>query len=68
MKMIFLVSEVSFKKLLKVLGFAYVFTNGEKCNFVLMSLDFVYFVSLGRGLEANELFVSEVDFEKLLKV
>ena len=40
-------SEVIFEKLLKVLCFAYVFETGEKCNFVLMSLDFVYFVFSG---------------------
>ena len=67
-KMNFSVSEVSFEKLLKVLCFAYVFGKGEKCNCVLMSLDFVYFVFLGRGLDANELFVSEVDFENVVKV
>jgi len=39
-KMIFFVNEVDFE-------------NGKKCNFVLMSLDFVYFVFLGRGLEAK---------------
>ena len=38
------VSEVDFENVVKVDGFAYVFENGEKCNFVLMSLDFVYFV------------------------
>ena len=41
------VSEVDFENVVKVKGFAYVFENGEKCNFVLMSLDFVYFVFLG---------------------
>jgi len=55
-KVNFFVSEVSFEKLLKVLGLAYVFENVEKCNFVylcVMFLDFVYFVFLGRGLEAK---------------
>ena len=47
------VSEVDFENVVKVQGFAYVFENGEQCNFVLMSLDFVYFVFLGRGLEAK---------------
>jgi hypothetical protein len=41
------VNEVNFEKMLKVLCFAYVFENGEKCNFVLMSLDFYDFVFLG---------------------
>ena len=51
-----------------MLCFAYVFEKSQKCNCVLMSLDFVYFVFLGRGLEANELFVSEVIFEIVVNV
>ena len=30
------VSEVDFENVVKVLGFAYVFEKGEKCNFLLM--------------------------------
>ena len=48
--------------------FTFVFEKVLECNFVLMSLEIVYFAFLGRGLEANELFVSEVIFEIVVKV
>ena len=60
--------EVSFENLFKVMGFTYVFQNGEKCHALLRSCFVLCFCVFGKVLIENELFVGEVSFENLLNV
>ena len=60
--------EVSFENFLKVMGFTYVFQNGEKCHALLRSCFVLCFCVFGKVLIENELFVGEVSFENLLNV
>ena len=67
--MIFFVNEVSFANVVKVMDFDYVFENGLKCNVLWISMFFVLFCMFGKvTIESELFFVSEVNFENVVKV